>query len=86
MSQENNTLLVHILDKVDKIEDHVANIRTDQVLMGRDMVDIKEDLRYHIKRTDLLESQVKSNTDILDVMVWPWRALCFVLKLLKLMK
>lgn len=46
-------LLVHILEKVDKLEEHVSYIRTDQAEM-------KADLRYHIKRTDLLEEHVKS--------------------------
>ena len=39
-------------DKLDTISDNIAEIKTDIAL-------IKQDLRYHIKRTDMLEGAIK---------------------------
>lgn len=41
-----------ILDKLDKIDDRLASI-------DRTLIKNTKDLKYHIKRTDLLEAQVK---------------------------
>lgn len=45
-------LLTQILTKVDKLDD-----RLDSTMV--EIVEIKKDLKYHIKRTDILEEQVK---------------------------
>jgi hypothetical protein len=72
-------ILVHILEKVDRIEEHVSVVREHQA-------EIKADLRHHIKRTDLLECQVKESRKALDIMIWPFKAICAVLRILKIMR
>ena len=53
MSENDHTiLLVNIDKKVDEVKDKLHSIETTQVRM-------EGDLRYHIKRTDLLEEQVE---------------------------
>ncbi len=53
MSENDHTiLLVNIDKKVDEVKDKLHSIETTQVRM-------EGDLKYHIKRTDLLEEQVE---------------------------
>lgn len=72
-------LLVHILEKVDKIEEHVAAVRVDQA-------HIKDDLRYHIRRTDLLESDLKDVKKQVGWLAVPIDIVRAVLRWLKLIK
>jgi hypothetical protein len=51
MSEENLNLLVGIDKKVDEVKDKLHSIEIVQVRM-------ENDLKYHIKRTDILEQQV----------------------------
>lgn len=53
MSEQDNTvLLVNIDKKVDEVKDKLHGI---EVIQSR----MENDLKYHIKRTDLLEEQVE---------------------------
>lgn len=76
---KHETMLVHILEKVDKIQADVAAVRVDQQ-------EIKSDLRYHIKRTDLLEEMVKGLQKKIGWLAAPVDLIRSVLQWLKLMK
>lgn len=54
------------MDKLDKIDEKLEVIQID-------ISEIKADLRYHIKRTDLLEEHVKGQEDSLAEAVLPIR-------------
>lgn len=47
---ENKALLVHILEKVDKLEEHVGHVRESQIRM-------EIDVKHHIRRTDEIQDQ-----------------------------
>ena len=47
----------------DDIKDDLKEIKQDVALTRVDISEIKTDLRYHIKRTDILENQVKPVTE-----------------------
>lgn len=72
-------LLVHILEKVDKLEEHVGCIRVDQA-------EIKADLKYHIRRTDLLEGRVDVLQKAINVLLIPVKAVAAVARWLKIIK
>jgi len=49
-----------------EIEQDIKVIRESQIRM-------EQDIKYHIKRTDLLEDKVASNTELLQpLVVWKW--------------
>ena len=49
-----------------EIEQGIKVIRESQIRM-------EQDIKYHIKRTDLLEDKVASNTELLQpLVVWKW--------------
>lgn len=52
MSEQDTTLLINIDKKVDEVKDKLHGI---EVIQSR----MESDLKYHIKRTDLLEEQVE---------------------------
>ena len=52
MSEQDTTLLINIDKKVDEVKDKLHGI---EVIQSR----MEGDLKYHIKRTDLLEEQVE---------------------------
>lgn len=52
MEKDHITLLVNIDQKVDEVKDKLHNIEIVQTRM-------EGDLKYHIKRTDLLEDQIE---------------------------
>lgn len=79
MEKDSNALLVHILSKVDRIEDHVSAVRVDQA-------EIKSDLRYHIKRTDLLEAMVKELQKGVTVLLVPVNLVKGLLRYLRIIK
>lgn len=54
--------LERIEDKVDDVLRAVADVKTDQV-------EIKADLRYHIRRTDILESMAKRHEKLFYVLL-----------------
>jgi hypothetical protein len=76
--QKHEVLLVHILEKVDKMGEDVACIRVDQAEM-------KVDLKYHIKRTDLLEGEVKESKKVIKWLAAPIYAVRALLKWLHLL-
>lgn len=73
MPQENKALLVHILEKVDKLEEHVSVVRESQV---RTEVSVT----HHIKRTDLLEAKVDALAVLIDMLAAPLRLGKWLLK------
>lgn len=79
MEKQNNALLVHLLEKVDRVEEHVGAIR-------EDMAEAKADWRYHIKRTDLLEDLVKDLQKGVNILLIPILAARSVLRYLKIIK
>ena len=49
-----------------ELEQDIKVIRESQIRM-------EQDIKYHIKRTDLLEEKVNSNTELLQpLIVWKW--------------
>ena len=49
-----------------EIEQDIQVIRESQIRM-------EQDIKYHIKRTDLLEEKVNKNTELLQpLVVWKW--------------
>lgn len=72
-------LLIHILEKVDKLEEHVGHIRESQVRM-------EGDVKYHIKRTDLLEEKVDLLSKVVGWLAAPISLIRAVLRWLKLLK
>lgn len=52
--------------KMDELKQDIKVIRESQIRM-------EQDIKYHIKRTDLLEEKVNSNTELLQpLIVWKW--------------
>lgn len=72
-------LLVHILEKVDRMEGHIFDIRESQI---RTELDVRE----HIKRTNLLEEMVKELKKSVALLLLPVEAGRWILKLLKVLK
>lgn len=63
---------------MDELRQDIKVIRESQIRM-------EQDLKYHIKRTDLLEERVEKNEDLLQpLVVWKWMRenLKFILVLL----
>lgn len=51
---------------MEEIKQDIKTIRESQIRM-------EQDLKYHIKRTDLLEQKVEENTKLLQpLIVWKW--------------
>ena len=51
---------------MDELKQDIKVIRESQIRM-------EQDLKYHIKRTDLLEQKVEENTKLLQpLIVWKW--------------
>jgi hypothetical protein len=51
---------------MDELKQDIKVIRESQIRM-------EQDIKYHIKRTDLLEEKVNSNTELLQpLIVWKW--------------
>ena len=51
---------------MDEIKQDVKVIRESQIRM-------EQDIKYHIKRTDLLEEKVNKNTELLQpLLAWKW--------------
>lgn len=83
---ENSYLLQHVLGKLEKLQETAMEIRLDQA-------EIKADLREHMRRTNLLEDIVlfiKKEVDILkdkvSILIAPWTAAKWVLRVLKIIK
>lgn len=76
---ENSYLLQHALGKLEKLQETATEIRLDQA-------DIKADIREHIRRTNLLEAKVEMMKKEVDIITAPFRAICWILRLLKLLK
>lgn len=79
MDKQNNEILVHLLEKVDKIHEDVVAVRVDQA-------EIKVDLRYHIKRTDLLETLVKELQKAVNILLIPATIIKAVLRWFRIIK
>lgn len=45
-------------DRLDKIADDVSELKSGQARMEVHMGEIKEDIKYHIKRTDIAEDRL----------------------------
>ncbi len=71
--------LIHLLEKVDKVQADISEIKESQARM-------EVDVAYHIKRTDLLEDMVKELKKVVDLMAAPFYFVRAVLRLLKLVK
>ena len=75
MSENDHTiLLVNIDKKVDEVKDKLHSIETTQVRM-------EGDLKYHIKRTDLLEEQV----ELINKQTEPFNSAKILFKLIPLL-
>lgn len=72
-------LLVHILEKVDKLEEHVVGIKESQYRM-------EIDVATHIKRTNLLEEKVDLLRQAVDVLLIPVALIKAVLRYFRLLK
>lgn len=79
MESKDTALLVHLLEKVDRVEQHVSVIRTD-------MAEAKADWRYHIKRTDLLEQKVDILQTGVNILLFPVSCVKAVLRYFRLIK
>lgn len=66
-------MLIHLLEKVDKVAEHVSHIRESQ---ARTEVDV----RHHIRRTDLLEEAVAMLKRQVDLLMTPVRWISNVLR------
>lgn len=76
---ENKELLVHILQKVDKIQEDVFHVRESQV---RTEINVAE----HIRRTNLLEISVAELKRLVGWLVVPIDLIRCVLKWLRLLR
>lgn len=72
-------LSIHILEKLDRMEGNISEIKLSQ---ARTEVDIK----HHIRRTDLLEDVVKLLKKQVDLLWWPFHAGAAVLRFLRLIR
>lgn len=69
----------YLLQRLDKIQEDIGHIRDSQ---GR----TEGDLKYHIRRTDLLEDMQKEMRKRVDVMWAPLDLISRVLRWLKLLR
>jgi hypothetical protein len=76
---KDETMLMHILEKLEKTREDIGDIKASQARM-------EVDVRHHIKRTDLLEETVKELKKIVDWLAAPVYLVRWVLKQLGLMK
>ena len=63
----------------------MKEIKQDIQVIRESQIRMEQDLKYHIKRTDLLEEKVNKNTELLQpLVVWKWMRenLKFILVLL----
>lgn len=72
-------LLGHILDSLKDLAGKCSEIREVQIRM-------EDNLAYHIKRTDLLESQVNEQKDLINLMSAPFRFIRWLGVILKIVK
>lgn len=77
--KSNDIILSHLLEKVDKLHEKLDVIAIDQR-------EIKLDINYHIRRTDLLEEKVDNQGKLIDLMSAPFRAIVWLLKLVRIIK
>ena len=51
----------------------MKDIQQDVKVIRESQIRMEQDLKYHIKRTDLLEEKVNKNTELLQpLVVWKW--------------
>ena len=51
----------------------MKEIQQDVKVIRESQIRMEQDLKYHIKRTDLLEEKVNKNTELLQpLVVWKW--------------
>ena len=51
----------------------MKEIQQDLKVIRESQIRMEQDLKYHIKRTDLLEEKVNKNTELLQpLVVWKW--------------
>ena len=51
----------------------MKEIKQDIQIIRESQIRMEQDLKYHIKRTDLLEEKVEKNTKLLQpLIVWKW--------------
>ena len=51
----------------------MKDIQQDVEVIRDSQIRMEQDLKYHIKRTDLLEEKVNKNTELLQpLVVWKW--------------
>lgn len=74
-----DVLLEHILTSLKDLGSKCEEIKVVQVRM-------EDNLAYHIKRTDLLEAQVKEQRALIDLMSAPFRFIRWVGQILKIVK
>lgn len=52
-----------ILDKLDKLQDCMTEMLVQQMSQGKDIARNADDIKYHIKRTDLLQEEIRDHID-----------------------
>jgi hypothetical protein len=51
----------------------MKDIKQDIKVIRESQIRMEQDIKYHIRRTDLLEEKVNSNTELLQpLVVWKW--------------
>lgn len=51
----------------------MEELKQDIQIIRESQIRMEQDLKYHIKRTDLLEEKVEKNTELLQpLLVWKW--------------
>ena len=51
----------------------MKELQQDIKVIRESQIRMEQDLKYHIKRTDLLEEKVNKNTELLQpLLVWKW--------------
>jgi len=51
----------------------MKEIKQDIQVIRESQIRMEQDIKYHIKRTDLLEEKVNKNTELLQpLVVWKW--------------
>jgi len=51
----------------------MEELKQDIKIIRESQIRMEQDLKYHIKRTDLLEEKVNKNTELLQpLIVWNW--------------
>jgi hypothetical protein len=76
-----------IYDLLQELRKEFSDHREEAVKQSKDIAEIKADLKYHIKRTDLLEdlhkdnaAQIKTNNKRLEMLEEPKKAKKYLLK------